>query len=266
MLPRSIQLIPVALLLPAIAGGWGREGHRLIAAIAARNLKPAAAAKVKELLGGGETLESISSWADRIRPQRPETTTWHYINISISESRTGGGAWRKYCPEAGCAPSIIGEMMRRLRDANLDRAARAEALRFLVHLTSDLHQPLHSGDMGDKGGSDVAVIYRDRATNLHSLWDTALLMDWLAARPAEKVRIEKGPGFWAKRTMSKGSVEDWLWEAHDVARDVAYKNLPEARPAQLGGAYLEAAGPAVCRQLERAGVRLARLLNEALAQ
>jgi hypothetical protein len=266
MFQRSIRLMPVALLLPAIACGWGQEGHRLIAAIAARNLKPAAAAKVRELLGDGETLESISSWADQVRPQRPETSTWHYINIPITESRTSGRGWKEYCPEAGCAPGIIGEMMRRLRDANLDRAQRAEALKFLVHFTSDLHQPLHSGDMGDKGGNEVAVVYKDRATNLHSIWDTALLMDWLAARPAEKARLEQGPGFWAKRSMSKGSVEDWLWEAHDVARDVAYKNLPEARPAQLGGAYLEAAGPSIRRQLERAGVRLARLLNEALAE
>lgn len=261
------RLISVALLLPGIALSWGQDGHRIIAAITARNLAPAAAAQVKALLDDGETLESISSWADQVRPQRPETSTWHYINIRITESRSGASAagWKSHCPEAGCVASVIGEMTRRLRDPGLDRAHRAEALKFLVHFASDLHQPLHAGDMGDRGGNDVAVIYRNRATTLHSIWDTAMVRDWLASKPAERARLEKGPGFWARRSMRRGTVDDWLWESHDEAR-AAYAGLPDERPAPLGEAYLQAAGPVISKQIERAGVRLAKLLNEALAR
>jgi hypothetical protein len=222
---------------------------------------------VKALLAEGETLEAVASWADEVRGDRPETATWHYININVTISRTPGsvGEWKKYCPQTGCVASVIDDLTLKLRDGGRDRQQRAEALKFLMHFISDLHQPLHSGDMGDRGGNDVEVLYRDRATNLHSIWDTALVRDWLALRPADRARLERGPGFWARRSMQRGSVDDWLWQAHDEARK-AYQGLPPARPAPLGEAYLEAAGPVLTRQLERAGVRLARVLNEALAE
>ncbi len=253
-------------LAQGLAFGWTRDGHRMIAAIAAQNLKPAAAAEVKALLDEGETLESVASWADEVRGSRPESSTWHYINIHVKVSRTPGsrGEWKQYCPPTGCVASAIDEMTLKLKDRRLGRQQRAEALKFLMHFISDMHQPLHSGDMDDRGGNGVAVIYKDRATNLHSLWDLALLRDWLAARPAEKARLERGPGFWARREMRKGTLDDWLWQAHAQAGE-AYRRLPAARPAPIGQAYVEVAGPILVRQLERAGVRLARVLNETLA-
>ena len=238
-----------------------------MAAIAAKHLKPAAAARVQELLSEGETLESISAWADKVRPDRPETATWHYINISVKEVRDGStpDQWKKFCTATGCVTGRIEELAARLGNNSLDRAQRAETLKFLVHFVADMHQPLHAGDRGDRGGNDVAVVYRGRATNLHSVWDTPLVMDWLAANPGLLSKIERGPGFWARRRMDNGTIVDWAWESHDVAREVAYGNLPAARPAMLGDDYLAAAGPAIVRQIERAGMRLARLLNAALA-
>jgi hypothetical protein len=234
----TICLFTLALTFePQRALGWGQEGHRLVAAIAAKNLKPAAAARVKALLAEGETLESISSWADRVRPERPETSTWHFINLTVTESRAGSSQdqWKPFCPQTGCVVSTIGEMVGRLSNDSLDSAKKAEALKFLVHFVGDLHQPLHSGDNRDRGGNDVPVIYRERATNMHSIWDTPMVMDWLSANPALKAKLEAGPGFWARRSMSKGTVEDWAWEAHDIARDLAYGGLPTTRPAQIGG-------------------------------
>jgi hypothetical protein len=253
--------------LPVTALGWGEEGHRLIAAIAASHLAPPAAAEVKALLAQHETLESVSAWADQVRPDRPETATWHYVNIAVTDSRIAGsvGQWKQYCPPSGCVVSAISEMMARLRDRSLDRSKRAEALKFLVHFVGDMHQPLHAGDSRDRGGNDVQVTYAGRATNLHSAWDTALLRDWLA-RPAEKARLEKGPGYWKRRSMSRGTIDDWIWQTHAVARDIAYRRLPQARPAAIDEGYLAAAGPAIAQQIERAGSRLARLLNEALAR
>lgn len=256
-----------AALAPGTAWAWGQDGHRIIAAIAASRLNSSAVAQVQSLLEEGETLVSIAAWADQVRPDRPESSTWHYINLTITESRTPGskGQWKQSCQPAGCVASILGEMLTRVKDRGSDRSRRAEALKFLVHFVADLHQPLHAGDLGDQGGNAVPVVYSGRAGNLHSIWDTALLRDWLT-RPAVKARLAKGPGFWAARSMRGGTVDDWIWESHDVARDVAYRHLPSSRPAVLGPAYLTAAGPAITLQLERAGVRLARLLNEALSR
>lgn len=265
--PRLCACAALLLLFPSRAQGWGQEGHRLIAAIAARHLKPTTAARVKELLAEGETLESISNWADRVRPSRPDTATWHYINLplAIAGTPSRNGEWRNFCPQSGCVVSAIEVMKEQLRDRSLSRAQRAEALKFLVHFVGDLHQPLHASNSNDRGGNEVLVVYRDRPTNLHSVWDTSLLMDWLGANPGLKTRLEAGPGGRTQRRLARGSEAEWAWESQGIARDLAYRMLPQARPAALGESYLSSTGPVIARQIERAGARLARLLNETLA-
>ncbi|MCL4793913.1 MAG: S1/P1 nuclease [Bryobacteraceae bacterium] len=253
---RSLALL---LLLQSAAWGWGRDGHALIGRIAERHLTPEARAAVARLLEDGETLSSIGSWADEIRNERRETSTWHYINLPITQPR---GDWRAYCPASGCVVSVIPDMMARLRDRSRSRAERAEALKFLTHFVGDLHQPLHTGDRGDRGGNDVPVVFRDRPGNLHSIWDTPILL-WMFERdPGLRARLERGAGYWQRRRIERGTLDDWAWEAHAVARDVVYHHLPDGNPALLGEHYARQAAPAVELQVMRAGVRLARLLNE----
>lgn len=239
---------------------WGREGHRLIAQLASQHLNARARAEIARLLAPGETIASVAAWADEIRPQRKETSTWHYINIPVTAQR---GDWKKYCPETGCVAGIIGEMQSRLRNPNLAAPERAAALKFLVHFAGDLHQPLHAGDRGDRGGNDVQAVFFNKPTNLHSVWDTAILETALQRDPSLKARLEKQAGFWERRRLAKGSVDDWAWETRDVSRDVAYAPLPASRPAVLGDAYQRRAAPAVQLQIRRAGLRLASLLNAA---
>lgn len=258
-----LRFVVLLLALASAAWGWGRVGHAITGAIAERHLTPDARAAVAQLLEPGETLASIGSWADEVRGERRETSTWHYINLPVTETR---GDWRAHCPQTGCVVSIIPEMAGRLRDPALDRAAKAEALKFLVHFVADLHQPLHAADRGDRGGNDVEVVFRDRASNLHSVWDTPILMWMMEQDPALRGRLERGVSYWTRRRMQQGSVEDWAWESHSVSRDVAYRNLPAGTPSVLGEEYARTAAPAIERQLQRSGVRLARLLNEALGR
>lgn len=250
------------ILAASTAWGWGREGHDLIGRIAARHLSPEARAGVAALLESGETLASVGSWADEIRGQRRETSTWHYINLPITEPR---GDWRAWCPPTGCVVSVIPDMIARLRDPSLDRAAKAEALKFLTHFVGDLHQPLHTADRGDRGGNDVPVVFLDRPANLHSVWDTPILR-WMFEQEAGLAeRLAGGVNYWERRKMEAGSLDDWAWEAHGISRDVAYRDLPDGNPVVLGEAYARRAAPAIELQLQRAGVRLARLLNEVFA-
>ena len=262
--PLLSGLLLLALLAPR-AGAWGRDGHELIAQIASLYLNAKARAEVARLLEQGETLASVASWADAVRPDRRETSTWHYINLPVTEKH---GDWRKWCPETGCVAGIIPEMQRRLRSTTASRQEKAEALKFLVHFVGDVHQPLHAGDRGDRGGNDVAVVFAGRPSNLHAIWDTSLLMWMLERNPGLRKQLAAGPGYWQRRSMSKGSVDTWAWESHNVSRDVAYANLPaptpDNAPSQLGASYAEKAAPSIRLQIERAGVRLARLLNETL--
>jgi hypothetical protein len=44
------------------------------------------------------------------------------------------------------------------------------ALRFIIHLVGDVHQPLHLGKKEDRGGNSLNVFFFGVRTNLHSLW------------------------------------------------------------------------------------------------
>jgi hypothetical protein len=71
--------------------------------------------------------------------------------------------------------------------------------------------------------------------------------------------------------IAKGSPESWAEESFEVARDVAYA-LPATTESDAHGApaywldaaYEQAAVPAASLQMARGGIRLARMLNEAL--
>lgn len=244
------------------AFGWGSEGHQIIARLADIHLSPKAKAAVASLLDPGESLESISTWADEVRSKRPESSTWHYINVPITDN----SSWRKYCPDTDCVVSIIPKMERMLADRSLPRQQRREAFFFLVHFIADLHQPMHTGDMGDRGGNDVPTVYNNYAGNLHGTWDTGLILGYKQTDAAMFERVARRAGFWERRSAARGGPEKWVWQSHDVSRDVAYPNLPKQRPAQLDQSYARAAQPAVERQLRLAGLRTASTLNRILGR
>lgn len=255
-------LAAITLLTPS-SYGWGRDGHALIGAIAARHLNAKARAEVSRLLERGETLISIASWADEIRPNRRETSTWHYINIPISQPQ---GDWKRFCPPTDCVIGVIPKMQETLRSATATRAQKAEALKYLVHFVGDMHQPLHTGDNRDRGGNGVAAVFQNKPTNLHAVWDYSVLEYAFQRDSKLKGRIARGPGFWTRREMRKGTPEEWLWQSHGYSRDTAYGSLTPERPAVLGASYADKTLPAMRLQIERAGVRLARLLNETIGR
>ena len=121
----------------------------------------------------------------------------------------------------------------------------------------------------DRGANTRLVFFLDKhkAINLHQVWGTQILLHdegrarildyalWLN----EQVTPEHAAQW------SKGTPEDWANESHNVAVDVVYKNVPaDGAPPKLDQAYVDRCGPAVEQQLERAGVRLADILNNAM--
>jgi hypothetical protein len=127
----------------------------------------------------------------------------------------------------------------------------------------DLHQPLHCEDNDDRGGNDVAVLYRKAHTNLHAVWDSGLLRsmageDQLLAALVEAITADEAAAW------SAGTVEEWTNESFQAARTTVYGLLPPAPKGQtvpLGEWYAQMAEPVVEQQLEKAGVRLAAILN-----
>ena len=241
------SLVAGALLTVPLCA-WGPQGHKAAAAIATGRLTPRAAREVESLLGPGVSLEDVAVWADDVRRDRPDTAPWHFINVPIKVKR---GFLASFCPSGGCITKRIPELVTVLRNPQSSRESREEALKFLVHFIGDMHQPLHVGDRGDRGGNDLDITFFGDKTNLHSAWDSAI-----PGRANALPRSATPAEFSKYRT---GVVEDWAWEAHDIARDFVYKNL--GNPPRIGDAYQKKASEIVRRQFVRAGVRLAVTLN-----
>jgi len=249
-------------LLAAPASAWGPVAHRVIARVAARHLSPAARHEVAQLLGGA-SLADVAYWADEIREQRPETARWHYVDIPL---RAADYRPARDCRQTSRGDCIIAALEREraaLADRGVPEPRRAEALRFIVHLVGDLHQPLHCADDGDRGGNDVHVTLLGRPDNLHAVWDGGVLA---ASGTSERAWTERVAARVASGDLDRvaaGTVVDWALQTHRAAVEHAYAIPPSHR---LGRRWIDGNVPVVERQLALAAARLARVLNDALAR
>jgi hypothetical protein len=160
--------------------------------------------------------------------------------------------------------SKVLEMRRVVADESASRAGRQEALRFLVHLLEDLHQPLHVGGRGDRGGNDLQVRFFEQGTNLHRLWDEGLIERHSTDEEAWVRELEATATPDQSRRWCATTIEDDATESLRAARDAYLRPGGSAflSPGdRLGQAYFDAELPVVRRRLAQAGVRLACILN-----
>jgi nuclease S1 len=246
---------------PALA--WGRMAHRAATRLSETRLTPQARAIIRELLEPGESLADASTWADENSRSMPGSAAWHFVNVPISAPRYSP----RHCHD-NCVVSRLEEFRRILADPRAPKARRRMALRFVVHLVEDAHQPMHVGDRRDRGGNAVQLqFFRDDATNLHQIWDSGLLRRGYRDERelvSDLIDLARQP---QARDWPKGHVEDWVNESLEVARQ-AYR-LPGSKEflrsgMRIGRDYEEANLPLAVKRLAQAGVRLSEVLNEAL--
>lgn len=255
-------------LFGSSAWAWGSEGHRIIASIAWDRLTPAARQEVNNLLGsrGRVAIEEASTWADEIRPSRPETAPWHYVNIEISSN---GYEPARDCPAGNCVIAQVEKDVRIIGDRQLLLPVRSEALRFLIHFVGDLHQPLHCADNHDRGGNSVRVAIGTEETNLHAVWDRDVVaaLGEEADSVASTLDTQISPE--VAKAWSVGSPVDWGNETFEIAKGALYSELQgkggTTAPIILPADYPARQQALAATQLEKAGVRLALLLNRAFA-
>ena len=261
-----------ASLIPAPALAWGKTGHRVVAAIADTQLSGLARAHVREILGGAESLDEAANWPDEMRSApgdfwQKTATPWHYVTLN--------GIIYDHAPPEGDALKALDHFRSVLRDPNASLADKQLALRFIVHLGGDLHQPLHVGKCCDKGGNDVKVSWFGKPTNLHAVWDSQLVDEEqlsfteLAAKLGRHISNQNVLDWWDINPR------DWISESGEI-RDTLYPpSAPKAakgrkksrRPAvpELSYAYVYKFTPLMERRLSQAGVRLAAYLNDVFA-
>ena len=255
-------ILHLSLLLTASnALAWGETGHKIVGEIAWNYLQPEAKAEVEKLLkvAGEPGLAEASTWADRVR--RDEQYKWtaplHYINLPRD--------WSKYeeardCPPAGCIVGALEKYEEILSNPEAAPTKRAEALLFVAHFVGDLHQPMHTGLREDRGGNDIEVRFFGFPTNLHALWDVYLpagfAEDW---EDYARQQLEEIPD--AQRLTWQDSDKNvWTAESHQLAHSHAY-----TEKLNLGEDYYLRNSKVVERRLRQGGVRLAALINRAVA-
>jgi hypothetical protein len=257
---------------PPSAWAWGKEGHQIVGFIAEMNLMPAAKAAIASLLGEDRRIsdESISNWADYARNQVHATGAWHYVDIPIESGKYDA---KRDCASSDCVVARVERFRAILADQSLRASDRQEALKFLVHLVGDMHQPLHCAERRDhlgrpdRGGNECRVRFLDEPseTNLHKVWDTSLLVRSIGERSLSdyaaslNARITIGQ----RTAWRQGDARTWANQSNRVAANHVYAGVAAEGPAtQLDASYVTKNQRVVDEQLSRAGIRLARILNE----
>ena len=276
-------LLAIALLLTcAPASAWWDYGHQTVARIAELSARPATIREVRSLLKQAKllqtpecpirTIEDAAVWPDCIKKDGARfsyTFPWHYQNVGICKPFDLAAP----CADGNCISAQIERNAKLLADRKLPVRERVMALAFLVHLVGDLHMPLHAGDNGDRGGNGFAAAYGaiGGKTNLHTIWDGYLSERAISTPPAGAAAILNALSIQERERMKLGSVTDWSRESWEAAREQAYGSVrsdpcddePKAAPV-VGEATTQRLIPVVRRQIALGGLRLARLLDEAL--
>jgi len=242
-------LASLTALFISNAFAWGEEGHQVTANLAAAQLTTKARAEVDSLLAlePGETLQSISTWADEHRS--PATSAWHYGNFP-RDSCTYDAA--RDCPDGNCVVGAIGEQLRVLASEAAD-ATRLEALKYVVHFVADVHQPLHAGYLDDRGGNSHQLLAFGTASNLHELWDSGLIN-----------KLDEDAEALTQRLLARGRVDavadlNMAHAAEESCRIVGTAGFYP--PGVVEQDYAQRYTPVLEQRLTVAGARLAGLLN-----
>ncbi|MFY0252857.1 S1/P1 nuclease [Chitinophaga sp. 30R24] len=249
----------VAFLLPVSVFAWGPNGHRIVAEIAWLHLTPQARKAVANILGR-ESMAMVANWPDFIKSdtthQYDHTSSWHYLDFPANVDKA------KFDELLAVAhgQNLYTEtqaMIKDLRTPSLAKDKQVFALSFLIHLMGDMHQPLHVGRDEDMGGNKFSVMWFDKPSNLHRVWDEQLIdyqqlsyteyTKWLdVATPAEI------------KTIQSGSIADWMYDSHLVSDRIYAYTQPDSK---LSYRYNYIFVKDLNQQLLKGGLRLAAILN-----
>ena len=279
--PLLAWLVGAALALVAPkAHAWGDDGHRVVGELAWRQLTPRAQAAVTEALTDPsyESLAEAATWPDTFARRFPEydpMKPFHYVNV---DAQAPSYQQKRDCPN-GCVVTALTQFIALLESGEpaLSLSERRRAIYWLAHFMGDIHQPLHISHPDGKGGIVTLLKFFEAPDkrNAHWIWDFGLLQRRPApTRPTSDVVATDQPEFRALAdeliaTTTPAQRRDF--ERNTSPEQIANEGLALARKYafltsqdHVDAAYEASRWPVVAKQLQRAGVRLATVLNRAL--
>ncbi|MDE6042308.1 MAG: S1/P1 nuclease [Muribaculaceae bacterium] len=251
---KHLFLSALMLCSATLAFGWGQKGHDTVAFIAENHLTPAAKAAVDSILDGKSPVY-WANWLDNAShtPEYAYTKTWHYKNVDADRTYDDMPA-----NPAGDAVTAIKMQLETLANPEATKAEKQLAMKILVHVVGDMHQPMHMGHATDLGGNRVKVKFFNRDKNLHGIWDGDLVESahkWSYTEWANQIdRLNDAE----EALVVQGTIDDWARETIAITRNVYDFFQPGINVSYNQIAYW---APTIERQLLRGGLRLAHLLN-----
>jgi len=257
---------------PALA--WGKTGHRVVAAIADTQLSGLARAHVREILGV-ESLDEAATWPDDMRADpspfwKKAASPWHYVTVN--------GITYDHAPPEGDALEALNRFRKTLLDPSASRADKQLALRFIIHLVGDIHQPLHAGKCCDHGANDVKVMWFGKPTNLHAVWDSAIVDEEQLSFSELATKLERHITNYDVIAWWNPDPLTWVSESAKV-RDSLYPSEPlndgksvedvagrQSAVPELSYSYVYKFTPLMEQRLSQAGIRLAAYLDAIFAE
>jgi hypothetical protein len=260
------------LLLSSPLYSWNAVGHRLIAQIAYDQLTPQAKRKfnhynrVLNKFYPAQNWTGAAVWLDTIRYQHNSTyNAMHFINYSFSDD----GSPLLPISETNAITAIT-QSVETLKAPRASEYDKGIALRILLHVVGDIHQPLHATSRvsssypdGDRGGHFVTLSKNSVAKNLHAYWDNGggyLKMKHTKKRqPSLKSKIKQLENEYPCHTLVQETTTptQWAQESHELgvrAYQFLYQNRADHR-------YQDETVKVVKKRIALAGCRLGFLLN-----
>jgi hypothetical protein len=252
-------LMTAPLLMTASGAAWDKTGHRVIGEIAQRHVKIETLVKIKAILGR-QSLAEVSTWADEMKSSpgtywRKKAGVYHYMNIPKGMAFNP----RKRNPRGDVFSAFDG-FVKTLHSEDASKAEKAHALKFLVHIVGDMHQPLHFGHKGDRGGNSIKVKWFGGKSNLHQVWDSKLIGH-------EKLSFSEWVGFIDVlpdseiKILQNSNKMAWMKEALALR-----KKIYKVGDGNYSWNYIYKYRSTVRSQLQKGGYRLAGVLDAIFAK
>jgi len=264
-------LIVIAII--ATCDGWGSSIHREITSIALRHLSSNKVAKkyLLDHLGTNENIIRASTWADtdEAAVAYPESEDLHFSNTPWRECAEFD--MTRDCGFDGsgrCIVSGIADFAMVAIDQHQPLAKRVDAIKYLLHLVGDIHQPLHTGFAEDNGGVNIQLA-TDPVASLHQMWDYGIWETNPLKKRSDEIRYEPIKVILDGPIGSRDSVIEYASAlASESSRlltcTFAYRNeagsFIKSREG-LSEEYLSSRRAIIASRIELAGKRLANLIS-----
>jgi len=258
------------------AFAWGDEGHQIVCQIAFDHVKPSTKAKLLELtklksddkppFPAFATFAESCTWPDHPRKRAPE----HFVNLSrdaTSLTNTCGVA-------AECVVTAIAEDLKVLSSKTATPIDKSRSLKFVGHWVGDVHQPLHVSFEDDRGGNQIDVSGKC-SENLHSTWDTCLVVAAVGKNLQDAAdKLRKAVTKAQEQEWTQSDPKAWANESFKITESVSTQYCEKTGgtckkhegSVKVDQAYLDTNAPIVAERLQKAGIRLAALLDKALGE